>query len=138
GNSQKHFAMTNIFLETLWKNFAAVIDMLRSVVSKCPDEIWENEKKFYYITYHTVIFLDYYLSNPVKGFKPYLTYTLSDNNHLPEGAIDDVIPHEFYSKSELLVYINNLREKCKKLICSSPVEKFTTKWIDENEIKLHG
>ncbi len=135
---QKHFAMNSIFLNTLWKNFAAVIDMLKSVISKCPDKIWEEEKKFYYVTYHIVIFLDYYLSNPVKDFKPFLPYTLCDTSHLPEGAVDDVLPCEFYSKSEMLVYINKIREKCEKLICSSPPEKFTTKWIDEDEINLHG
>jgi len=137
-NAQKHFAMNSIFRDTFWKNFAAVIDMLTAVVSKCPDKTWKDEKKFYYITYHTVIFLDYYLSNPVKDFKPYLPYSLGDIDHLPEGAIDDVLPCGFYSRTKVLGYINMIREKCERLICSSANEKFTAKWIDENEINLHG
>src|SRR6478736_6711282 len=137
-NPQKHVAMNSLFRDTLWKNFAAVIDMLTSVIAKCPDKIWKEEKKFYYITYHNVILLEYYLSNPVRDFKPYLPYTLGDIDHLPAGAIDDVLPFEFYSKTEMLVFINKIREKCERLICSSTDEKFATKWIDENEIDLHG
>ncbi len=130
--------MNSIFLNTFWKNFEAVIDMLSSVIAICPGTIWEKEKKFYYITYHTVIFLDYYLSNPVKDFKPHLPYTLGDTDDLPGGAIDDVLPCAFYSKNEMLVYINKIREKCEKLICSSTDEQFAAKWIDEDKIDLHG
>ena len=136
--ASNNFTMNNLFLNILWKNFAAVIDMLKSVVSICPDTLWEQEKKFYYITYHTVIFLDYYLSYPVKDFRPFLPYTLGDTDHLPEDAIDDVLPCAFYSKNEMLVYIDKIRAKCEKLICSSPHEKFAARWIDENETGLHG
>lgn len=130
--------MNNHFTDTLWKNFAAAIEMLRSVIAKCPDEVWYSEKKFYYISYHTVIFLDYYLSNPVKEFQPYLPYTLGDADHLPAGAVDDVLPNAHYSKNELQYYVDRTREKCKELVCLSPTEKFNSKWIEEDEIEMHG
>jgi hypothetical protein len=90
--------MEDKFKECLWANFAAAIDMLRSVVAMCPDELWQKEKKFFYLTYHTTIFLDYYLSKPVKDFAPVLPYTIVDSDRLPEEAIDDVIPNRFYSQ----------------------------------------
>ena len=137
-NPQKIFAMNKSFQDILWKNFAAAIDMLKNIVAICPGEIWEKEKKIFYMAYHTTIFLDYYLSSPVKDFKPYLPYTLGDIDHLPQAAIDDVLPNEFYPKNEMLTYLTLTREKCRKLICLSPIEKFNSKWIDESEIDMHG
>lgn len=130
--------MNQIFQESLWKNFAAVIDMLKNIIVICPDEIWEKEKKIFYMTYHTLIFLDYGLTNPVKDFQTNVPYTISDPDHLPPDAIDDVIPNEFYSKKELQAYISIIREKCKNLIMHTPVEKFSDRWINDDEINMHG
>jgi len=60
------------FRETLWKNFAAAIDMLKEDVNLCPDDLWQTDRKFFYLTYHTTIFLDYYLTKPVRYFEPAL------------------------------------------------------------------
>ena len=84
--------------------------MLRNAVTLCPDELWQKEKKFFYLTYHTVIFLDYYLSKPVKDFTPILPYTITDSNNLPSEAVDDVIPNKFYTRQEILDYLNLIRE----------------------------
>ena len=130
--------MNNILQDTLWKNFAAEIDMLTAVISICPNEIWENEKQFYYMAYHTVVFLDYYLSNPVRDFKPLLPYSLGDPDHLPAGAIDDVFPNELYSKKQMLDYLAAIRLKCKNSIHLSATENFSSKWIEANEIAMHG
>lgn len=39
--------MNQVFQESLWKNFAAVIDMLKNVIVICPDETWLKEKKIF-------------------------------------------------------------------------------------------
>lgn len=129
--------MNQIFQESLWKNFAAVIDMLKNIIVICPDEIWQKEREIFYMTYHTTIFLDYYLTRPVKDFHPDLPYTIGDPDHLPSKAIDDVIPNQFYSREELLTYISAIREKCKKLIKQTPMEEFTGRWINDDEINMH-
>jgi hypothetical protein len=41
--------MNNILQESLWKNFAAAIDMLKNIITLCPDELWQKEKKFFYM-----------------------------------------------------------------------------------------
>jgi hypothetical protein len=130
--------MNLIFQESLWRNFAAVIDMLKNIIIICPDKIWQKEKKIFYMMYHTVIFLDYYLTRPVKDFHPNLPYTICDPDYLPSEAIDDVIPNQFYSKEEFLTYISAIREKCKKLIEQTPMEKFNERWISDDEIDMHG
>lgn len=133
-----YLTMNQLFQEVLWKNFAAEIDMLKNIIVICPDEIWRREKKIFYMTYHTVIFLDYYLASPVKYFQPNLQYTIGDPDHLPPGAIDDVIPIRFYSKEEFLACISFIREKCKKVINQTPVEKFSQRWINDDEVTIHG
>ena len=130
--------MEDLFSKCLWKNFGAAIDMLNNVIIACPDDLWKNEKKFFYLTYHTVIFLDYYLTVPVRDFKPALPYFLGDADKLPIDAVDDVIPNEFYSKLDFIFYLSEIREKCKRLITLTPPEKFGQRWIDASEIEMHG
>jgi hypothetical protein len=130
--------MNQVFQEGLWKSFAGAIDMLKNIIVICPDEIWLKDRKIFYMVYHTVIFLDYGLTNPVKDFHASLPYTIGDMDNLPVDAIDDVIPNEFYSKEELLATISTVREKCKKLILQTPVENFSRRWINEEEIDMHG
>jgi len=129
--------MENSYQETLWKNFAAAIDMLREAITFCPDDLWQTEPKFFYLTYHTVIFLDYYLTNPVKEFVPALPYTITNSNSLPAEAVDDVIPNKFYTRQEILDHLTSIREKCRRATILSTPDKLNERWIDQAEIKLH-
>jgi len=130
--------MTDTFKQCLWKNFGATIDMLKNAINLCPDELWYKEKKFFYMAYHTAIFLDYNLSNPVSSFKSTLPYTIIDSNKLPAEAIDDVIPNKLYSKQEVLDYLSFVRSKCKNLISQASENKLNERWIDDAEVDLHG
>jgi len=130
--------MKNIFSACLWKNFGAAIDMLTNIIVICPDELWEKDKKFFYMAYHTVIFLDYYLTQPVREFHPGLSYTLGDPDNLPDEAVDDVIPDRHYTKEEFVSYLASIREKCKKLILSASEGELAARWIKDDEIDMHG
>ncbi len=130
--------MEDLYKQCLWNNFSAAIDMLKNVISTCPDELWLNEKKFFYMAYHTTIFLDYYLSHPVKDFTPKLPYTIFPESKLPQESIDDVIPNKHYTKLEMLSYLNEIRKKCEVLILHSTTQSLGDKWIEESEINLHG
>jgi DinB superfamily len=130
--------MDDIFKQCFWKNFGAAIDMLKNAVSLCPDELWQKEKKFFYLTYHTTIFLDYYLTIPAKDFHPALPYTITDENNLPAEAVDDVIPNRYYSRQEVLAYLTAIRGKCKKLIITATKDKLMNRWIEDDEINMHG
>jgi hypothetical protein len=130
--------MGETFKDVLWKNFGAVIDMLGDSISLCLDSLWLSEKKFFFLSYHTLIFLDYYLTIPAWDFKPVLPFTLVPMDSLPPDAVDDVIPNAAYTREEMLDYLSSIREKCKKLILDSSEEKLKMKWIAKEEINLHG
>ncbi len=108
--------MTNKIQESLWRQFGASIDMLINVIANSPDNYLVTNKRFYYLAYHSVIFLDYYLSIPPTDFSPMLPFTINDNGQRPPESIGDMIPDKIYSKQELIEYLQHSRLKCKKII----------------------
>jgi hypothetical protein len=125
------------FRETLWKNFAAAIDMLSETIRLCPDILWNRRDRFYYMAYHTAIFLDYYLARPVRDFHPPLAYTLVDPDHLPEQAIDDVIPNDTYSREAVLHWLASVRARARTIILDADDATLTGRWIQDDELDLH-
>lgn len=105
--------------------------MLKASITLCTDELWQTDRKFYYLAYHTTIFLDYYLTHLVKEFLPALPYTLVDPDKLPAEAVYDVIPSSFYSRTEVLDYLNAIREKCRQLMLPAMSEELMQKWIEK-------
>jgi hypothetical protein len=123
--------------QVLWRNFGAAIDMLQETIRLCPDALWQQQDRFFYMAYHTTIFLDYYLSIPVRNFNPPLAYTLVDPDKLPTGAIDDVIPDRLYSRTEMLQWLDSVRARCKQLIMESSDARLMDRWIRDEELDLH-
>src|SRR3972149_618477 len=106
----------------IWNQFGAAIDMMENAIRACPDEVWgdfskkpEWKKKdvvgFWYLVYHALFFLDYYLSDSAtevvteEGFAPPAPFTLSEFDS--EGAL----PERVYTKEELLSYLDHCRKK---------------------------
>lgn len=82
--------------------------MLENAIKECPVKIWGERadfREFWYIAFHTIFFLDYYLSESSKGFAPPAPFTLSELD--PAGAF----PERGYSKDELLRYLEHGRDK---------------------------
>ncbi|MGI9036997.1 MAG: hypothetical protein ACR2GD_13300 [Pyrinomonadaceae bacterium] len=53
----------------IWHQFGASIDMLEDSLLVCPDNLWDdcNEpSEFRYLVYHTLFFLDLYLSGSLE------------------------------------------------------------------------
>ena len=105
----------------LWRQFGAAIDMLENALRACPDELWNarlwNDPSFppefseaWYVAYHTLFWLDLYLSGAVEGFTPPAPFTLEELD--PAG----VMPARQYSRDELLVYLAHCRRKCRTTI----------------------
>lgn len=101
---------------SVWQQWGAAIDMLHDAISTCPDDFFTTNKRFYYLAYHTVILLDYYLTIPPVSFTPVLPFTILPPGQRPLESVGDMIPDRIYSKAELLNYIRLTRLKCKKLI----------------------
>jgi hypothetical protein len=116
----------------VWNQFGAAIDMLENAIRACPDEVWgdfskktEWKKKdivgFWYLVYHTLFFLDYYLTHPAPTseaeFAPPAPFTLGEFD--PEGAL----PEHVYTKDELLNYLEHCRKKFRGLMADFSEEK---------------
>lgn len=114
--------MDATFRTILWQQFGAAIDMLENAVRACPDNLWNGhspraDKEFWYLAYHTLFFLEYYLSDSEKGFAPPASFTLSELD--PKGTL----PQRVYTKEELLTYLDHCRQKCGRVIAGLTVEK---------------
>lgn len=122
--------MISTLKESLWNQFGASIDMLKNAIEMQPEERWHTSKRFFYTAYHVLVFLDYYLTFPVKSMSSPLPFTITETN-LPAEALDDILPDRIYSKKELLDYLHANREKCRQLISSLTEEKISERWINE-------
>lgn len=97
----------------LWSQFGAAIDMLENAVNACPDDLWGDqlrEPQFWYLAYHTLFWLDFYLSDSADGFVPPAPFGLEEFD--PAG----VLPDRVYAKTELLGYLEHGRNKCRTVI----------------------
>lgn len=101
---------------SLWQQFGASIDMLINAIDACPDTLYKTNKRFFYTAYHTSVFLDYYLTVPPKDFETELPFTLIEKEDIPKDALDDVVPNDQYSKTQLLEYVRSLKKKCRNVI----------------------
>jgi hypothetical protein len=115
-------------MDTTWKTalrqqFGASLDMLESSLRACPDDLWQirmwGERsgrpelaEFWYVAYHTLFWLDLYLTGSVEGFAPPVPFTLSELD--PAG----LLPERVYTRDELLTYLEYSRRKCQVTIAA--------------------
>lgn len=114
----------------LWRQFGAAIDMLGDALRDCPDELWEKRlwedqrdqwvaagfSAFWYLGYHTLFWLDLYLTGAEEGFAPPAPFDLVEMNP------DEVLPRT-YSCEELLGYLEYCRRKCQETIDALSAEQ---------------
>jgi hypothetical protein len=120
--------------EIVWNQFGASIDMLINVVSSCPENYFEQNPRFYFVTFHSTIFLDYYLTIPPCDFSPLLSFTHKEQKERPKEAIDNIIPDKIYSNQEVVDYLKHSREKCRQLIESLTEENFNQRFKEGDEL----
>lgn len=109
----KSFMENNFVREIIWSQFGASIEMLENAIKFCPEELWSSRKskpEFWYLVYHTLFWLDFYLTSDPDKYNPTSPFTLSELD--PEG----ILPERVYSEQELLIYIGHCRKKCKETI----------------------
>lgn len=118
--------------QDIWQHFGASIDALQDAIKLCPEELMLQQKRVFYIMYHTLVFLDYYITIPPHEFNPVLPYSFANTEELPAEAIDDLMPDKQYSKEELLSYLQVSRSKAKLLIHDLTEEKIIHQRFREN------
>ncbi|MDQ1141993.1 DinB family protein [Pedobacter agri] len=125
--------MDHSIKEILWNQLGASIDMLLNVISSCPDDYFLTNKRFYFIAFHSTIFLDYYSTISPQDFSPLLSFTQKEPSERPKEAIGDLIPDEIYSKDEILKYLKQIREKCKRIIFSLTADELNKRFKEGDQ-----
>jgi hypothetical protein len=115
------------------QQFGASIDMFEKALLACPDELWEVRlwdeprlpriSEFWNICFHTLFWLDLYLSGSVDGFLPPAPFTLDELD--PAG----VVPERPFSKVELQDYLEYTRKKCQATIEALTAEQAQQKCV---------
>lgn len=98
----------------IWQQFGAAIDMLDHAIDTCPDSLWtatlwgdSNDPRYgqvWFIAYHTLFWLDLYLTGSSEGFAP------------PAPFIRDALPQNPYTKDAIRTYLKQCRRKCQTVI----------------------
>jgi len=119
--------MDPLWKTALWQQFGATIDMLENALLACPSTHWNGRlwndhsvpeyPAFWSITYHTLFWLDLYLTGSLEGFAPPAPFTLDELD--PAG----VLPKQPYTRDELHTYLVLLRKKCQTTIAGLSDEK---------------
>ena len=114
--------METVWRDIVWRQFGATIDTLKNALVACPDALWTQRlwpapppqwfpprfAEFWYVSYHTLVWLDLYLSGvPEEDFAPPAPFA--------QGELDSVetMPDRPYTKEELRAYLASTREKCR-------------------------
>lgn len=125
--------MTQEFKDAIWNQFGAAIDMLVNVISNCDDTYYQSKRSFFYIAFHSTIFLDYYLTFPPSDYTPTLPFTLVNSNDTAFESIGNLKPDRLYTKMELMDSIELSRIKCKKRIeCLTALSSNSERFIEGN------
>jgi hypothetical protein len=80
----------------LLRQFGATLDMFENALHDCPASLWENclwanpqanpgFSQFWYIAFHTLFYLDLYLTGKIEGFSTPPPYTLDELD--PRGVL---------------------------------------------------
>ena len=113
--------MTIEWKTIVWQQFGAAIDMFGATLDACPEQLWQatlweardeppEYAQFWYLTYHTLFWLDLYLSGTAEGFTPPAPFTLAELD--PAG----LLPERPYTRDNLRAYLAHCRRKCQRLL----------------------
>lgn len=108
------------FRTIIWQQFGAAIDTLENALLACPEKLWNDRSEpheFWYVVYHTLFWLDLYLTGSVEGFTPPAPFTLDELD--PAG----LLPERVYTKDELHTYLEHCRKKSRATIEALTEEK---------------
>lgn len=110
----------------IWSQFGAAIDMLENAINVCPETLWfdrSRQPEFWYLAFHTLFWLDFYLSDSAQEFTPPPPFTLTELD--PSG----ILPERPYDKKELKIYLAHGRQKCRKVLETLTDQKASRRWV---------
>ncbi len=130
--------MDTMLKTSIWQQFGAAIDMLDDAISLCPEQLWtavlwkdpDDVKygQFWFVAYHTLFWLDLYLTGSSDGFAP------------PSPFIRGALPEKPYTKDQIRTYLDQCRRKCQSTIEALTDEKArqrcTFDWVEASFLEL--
>ena len=130
--------MDTLLKTSIWQQFGAAIDMLTDAINLCPDQLWtaalwkdqddERYGQFWFIAYHTLFWLDLYLTGYSDGFTP------------PAPFIRGTLPDNPYTKDQIRAYLNQCRQKCQLTIEALTDEKARQRckfdWVEASFLEM--
>lgn len=108
---------------SIWEQFGAAIDYLAETIYACPDALWEAPlwqtpdtqpqfAQFWYVAYHTLFWLDLYLTGAEEGFLPPAPFALIEQDE------SGPLPERVYAQAELQAYLTDCRAKCQATLAA--------------------
>ena len=99
--------------------------MFEESIQTCPKEVWDNNPIFSFQAYHSLFFLDYYLTIQPKGFAPPDRFSYSEFDEEPQIVT--------FSQESLLDYLAACKEKARNLIEGLDEQLAEQRWINESK-----
>jgi DinB superfamily len=128
---------TSDWQSIVWNQFGASIEMLENAIAACPDTLWDDRTQrpeFWYVAFHALFFLDFYLSDSEEAFAPPAPFTRDELD--PAG----LLPERPYTKTELQTYLEHGRRKCRaaiqRLTEEMAVRRCGFDWLDLSVAEL--
>ena len=94
--------------------------MIEGAVRACPDSLWSDrtrEPEFWYIVFHTLFWLDFYLTASPGRFAPPPPFSSTELD--PAG----ILPERPYTREEMLGYLEHGRTQCRRTIAALTAEE---------------
>ena len=114
------------------RQFAAAIQMLRSAVEACPDDLWDERAygtPFWHLAYHALFYTDFYLSDDANTLPNFLP---SDQQY--GGVV--TTPGKVFTRAQLLDYADHCLRKSdetfKRLTDKRALERCGFPWYKLN------
>ncbi|MEO8394213.1 MAG: DinB family protein, partial [Chloroflexota bacterium] len=130
--------MDTILKTSVWQQFGAAVDTLDDALNLCPAPLWtailwdDSEDvrygQFWFIAYHTLFWLDLFLTGSMEGFKP------------PPPFVRGKLPENPYSKEDVHAYLRQCRQKShatiEALTDAQAYQICTFEWMEPTFLEL--
>lgn len=104
----------------------AALEMLKTCITHCPDDHWDTpiaKYPFWQVAYHTLCFVDVYLSPSDTAWAPMLDTPERPGLH-PRGRaeLEEEYPSRRFARDELLAYAEICHEKITRTFAAETAE----------------
>jgi len=101
-----------LFIAACQENYGAVFQMLHRTIRLCPKALWDDRsigEPFWQRVYHTLFYLDFYLSESPASFdKPTFVDDGAANLEHYQGSVP--------ARQQLLEYLGSVSQRCEKAL----------------------